>query len=317
MKSKNTNLNIRPDQLKDYIGQEEIKNQLKVYIKSAIVRKQKLDHILFSGGAGLGKTTLAQAVANEFGSKIVIANAAHILKPKDIVSYLMSLEDGDFLFIDEIHRLKTDLEEVLYTAMEDYKIDILIDRGSEVVPLTLELPAFTLIGATTMKGRMSTPLIERFGIDQVLREYTDEELTVIVNRTAKIYDFKISKDASLSLAKRSRGTPRRANKILKRVIDFALFNSLDVIESDFLVNVLENELMIDEFGLEEKDRKVLKALYYDFNSKPIGVKNLATAIGENIDTLEYSIEPYLISKNLIIRTPRGRKITNKGINLVK
>jgi Holliday junction DNA helicase RuvB len=316
MSEKNNSLNIRPDRLEDYIGQKEIKNQLRVYIDSARIREERLDHILFSGGPGLGKTTLAQAVANEFDSKIYIANAAHMLKPKDIVSYLVSLEEGDFFFIDEIHRLKKELEEVLYTAMEDYRIDILVDRGSESVPISLDLPKFTLIGATTMKGKISTPLIERFGIDQVLREYDHSELQVIINRSSKIFKMNVSEEASLELAKRSRGTPRRANKILKRVVDFALVNSKNVIDLEFLLKILDNELMIDSFGLEEKDRNVLLSLYHDFDNCAVGIKNLATALGENIDTLEYNIEPYLISKNLIIRTPRGRKITKKGIKLI-
>jgi Holliday junction DNA helicase RuvB len=316
MDNNENNLSLRPNTLKDYIGQEEIKKQLKVYIDSAKIRDQTLDHILFSGGPGLGKTTLAQAVSNEFDSKILIANAANMIKPKDIVSYLVSLEEGDFFFIDEIHRLKKELEEVLYTAMEDYRIDILVDRGSESVPISLDLPKFTLVGATTMKGKISTPLIERFGIDQVLREYNSEELKTIIHRTAEIYNMNISDDAALELSKRSRGTPRRANKILKRVVDFALVNKEEEITLDFLINILDNELLIDSFGLEDKDRKVLLSLYHDFENKPVGGKNLATALGESIDTLEYSIEPYLISNNLIIRTARGRKITKKGISLI-
>jgi len=313
---KENDLELRPSRLEDYIGQEEIKNQLRVYIDSAKIRQKTIDHILFSGGPGLGKTTLAQAVANDFDSKILIANAANMLKPKDIVSYLVNLEEGDFLFIDEIHRLKKELEEVLYTAMEDYRIDILIDKGTEVTPLSINLPKFTLIGATTMKGKISTPLIERFGIDQVLREYTVEELTIIIYRTASIYHTKISEQAAMELARRSRGTPRRANKILRRIVDFALVKGIEEVNLDFLINILDNELLIDSFGLEDKDRKVLTTLYYGFDNKPAGIKNLATSIGENIDTLEYSIEPYLISQNLIVRTSRGRQITKKGILLI-
>tara|TARA_Y100000034_G_scaffold25132_1_gene29500 strand:- start:7410 stop:8363 length:954 start_codon:yes stop_codon:yes gene_type:complete len=308
---------IRPATLEDYVGQKELIKQLNIYIDSAKMRNECLDHILFSGGAGLGKTTLSQAIANSFGSKIVLANAANMLKPKDVVSYLVTLEEGDFFFIDEIHRLKKEIEEVLYTAMEDFRIDILVDSGSETKPISLDIPKFTLIGATTMKGKISNPLIERFGIDQELREYTNEELVLIINRTAKIYNIEISEKASFELAKRSRGTPRRANKILKRIIDFAYVKQIDFIEKDFLVDILEKELCINENGLEEKDIKILKTLYYDFENRAVGAKNLASALNENIETLEYTIEPFLIKNKLIVRTSRGRKITKKGIEIIK
>lgn len=308
---------IRPATLEDYVGQKELIKQLNIYIDSAKMRNECLDHILFSGGAGLGKTTLSQAIANSFGSKIVLANAANMLKPKDVVSYLVTLEEGDFFFIDEIHRLRKEIEEVLYTAMEDFRIDILVDSGSETKPISLDIPKFTLIGATTMKGKISNPLIERFGIDQELREYTNEELVLIINRTAKIYSIEISEEASFELAKRSRGTPRRANKILKRIIDFAYVKEIDFIEKDFLVDILEKELCINENGLEEKDIKILKTLYYDFENRAVGAKNLASALNENIETLEYTIEPFLIKNKLIVRTSRGRKITKKGIEIIK
>ena len=308
---------IRPATLEDYVGQKELIKQLNIYIDSAKMRNECLDHILFSGGARLGKTTLSQAIANSFGSKIVLANAANMLKPKDIVSYLVTLEEGDFFFIDEIHRLRKEIEEVLYTAMEDFRIDILVDSGSETKPISLDIPKFTLIGATTMKGKISNPLIERFGIDQELREYTNEELVLIINRTAKIYNIEISEEASFELAKRSRGTPRRANKILKRIIDFAYVKEIDFIEKDFLVDILEKELCINENGLEEKDIKILKTLYYDFENRAVGAKNLASALNENIETLEYTIEPFLIKNKLIVRTSRGRKITKKGIEIIK
>lgn len=308
---------IRPSTLEDYVGQKELIKQLNIYIDSAKMRHECLDHILFSGGAGLGKTTLSQAIANSFGSKIVLANAANMLRPKDIVSYLVTLEEGDFFFIDEIHRLKKEIEEVLYTAMEDFRIDILVDSGSETKPISLDIPKFTLIGATTMKGKISNPLIERFGIDQELREYTEEELFLIINRTANIYNIDISKEASFELAKRSRGTPRRANKILKRIIDFAYVKEISFIEKCFLTNILEKELYINSNGLEEKDIKILKTLYYDFEDRAVGIKNLASALNENIETLEYIIEPFLIKNKLIVRTSRGRKITKKGIEIIK
>jgi Holliday junction DNA helicase RuvB len=308
---------IRPSTLEDYIGQKELIKQLQTYISAAKIRNDTLDHILFYGGAGLGKTTLSQAISHSFGSKIVLANAANMIKPKDVVSYLVTLEEGDFFFIDEIHRLKKELEEILYTAMEDFRIDILVDSGSETKPISLNLPKFTLIGATTMKGKISNPLIERFGIDQELREYTNSELVEIIHRTAKIYDISIEEEAALSLAQRSRGTPRKANKLLKRVIDFACVESVENIENNFLKNILKNELNIDENGLEEKDIRILKTLYYDFENRAVGLKNLASSISENIDTLEYSIEPYLIKNKLIVRTSRGRKITKKGISIIK
>lgn len=307
---------IRPDTLEEYIGQKELIKQLNVYINSAKIRNETLDHILFSGGAGLGKTTLSRAISNSFDSKILLANAANMLKPKDIVSYLVTLEEGDFFFIDEIHRLKKELEEVLYTAMEDFRIDILVDSGSETKPISLDIPKFTLIGATTMKGKISNPLIERFGIDQELKEYTNEELVTIIERTAKIYQVSIDKKASFSLAIRSRGTPRRANKILKRIIDFAYVDKIKHIENEFLINILENELNIDKNGLEEKDIRILKSLYYDFENRAVGVRSLASAISENVETLEYTIEPFLIKNKLIIRTSRGRKITQKGIDII-
>ncbi len=316
MDIKDISKDIRPSTLDDYIGQPEIINQLKVYVESAKKRNQTLDHIILSGMPGLGKTTLAQAICNSSGGSIIFANAANILKPKDIVNYLISLEEGDFLFIDEIHRLKRELEEILYTAMEDYRIDILIPNGSHMKPVSIDLPKFTLIGATTMKGKISTPLIERFGISQDLRAYTLEELVFIIERTSKLYEYTISKEAAELLAKRSRGTPRRANRFLKRVIDFSSMNNIKNIEYDFILNVLEKELMVDELGLESKDRLILKALYKTFNSKAVGLSNLASTVNENRDSLEYIIEPYLLQQGLIQRTSKGRQITQKGIDLI-
>lgn len=307
---------IRPSTLDDYIGQPEIINQLKIYVESAKKRNQVLDHIILSGMPGLGKTTLSQAICNSAGGNIIFANAANILKPKDIVNYLVSLEEGDFLFIDEIHRLRRELEEILYTAMEDYRIDILIPNGSHMKPLSIDLPKFTLIGATTMKGKISTPLIERFGISQDLRPYTLEELMFIIERTTKLFNFTISKEACELLAKRSRGTPRRANRFLKRIIDFYLVDNNKNIEYKEMLNILENELQIDELGLEPKDRLILQALHKTFAGKAVGLSNLASTVNENKDSLEFIIEPYLLQQGLIHRTSKGRQITQKGIDLI-
>ena len=307
---------LRPQRLKDYIGQEDIKEQLSVSLEASKIRGRQLPHVLFFGGAGLGKTTLSSIMASEFGANISFANAANITKPADLVSYIVNLEEGDFLFIDEIHRLKSDFEEMLYTVMEDYRVDIVTRAGSDFTPISIKLPKFTLIGATTLKGKLTYPLIERFGIKIELQEYTTSELVKIILRSSKILNIKISKNAAEKLALCARGTPRKANQILDRVIDFATVDKVDEISLDYINGILI-KLSIDKYGLDETDRHILKTLYSNFECNPVGLNNLAATSGQQKETLETTIEPYLLKNMFMVRTSRGRKITKLGIDVVK
>ncbi len=306
---------LRPQTFNDYIGQEDTKENLKVYIESAKKREKPLAHVILHGSAGLGKTTLATVIANEYGSKIMYANAANIEKIGDLVSYFVSLDDNDFLFIDEIHRLDKKIEENLYTAMEDFRIDIQTKRGNDIKPISVNLSKFTLIGATTMKGKLSTPLIDRFGINIHLKEYKDSELQSIIDNNAKKIGLSLDSCSLSEISKRSRKTPRRANTILDRLYDFAIVSDIKDIDIDFTKNVL-NKLKIDEFGLEDIDRKILIKMYENSYDKPIGINALASTTGESRETIENDIEPYLLQNGYIERTARGRKITEKAINLI-
>jgi Holliday junction DNA helicase RuvB len=311
-----SNKNLRPSSLSDYIGQEELKEQLHVSIEASKKRKRQLPHVLFYGGAGLGKTTISQIMANEFEAQISFANAANIQRPADLVTYILNLEEGDFLFIDEIHRLKNDLEEILYTVMEDFRVDIVTKAGSDLTPISINLPKFTLIGATTMKGKLSQPLVDRFGIKVALREYTNDELVLIIQRSSKLMNIIIDDEAALEIAKRSRGTPRKSNQILDRITDFAVFDDLRNVDKDFAINVL-NKLKIDKYGLEENDREILRIIKEQFHGGPVGLNNLAATSGEQKDTLENIIEPYLLKNKFLIRTGKGRKLTRLGREVLK
>lgn len=310
------NENLRPNNLKEYIGQEDIKEQLQMSLDASKIREKSFPHSLFYGGAGLGKTTLSRIMATEFNSQIIFANAPNIQKLPDLISYIMQLEDNDFLFIDEIHRLKKELEETLYTVMEDFRIDIITNSGTDVKPISINLPKFTLIGATTAKGKLSQPLIDRFGIKISLKEYTHEELIKISERSAKILGVKIKKDASELVAKSSRGNPRRINTILDRIIDYITVDGKDTINLNIVKKVLK-AIGIDHNGLEDIDREILKIINYNFKGGPVGLNNLSATSGQDKDTLENFIEPFLLKNDFIIRTNSGRKITEKGIMAIK
>lgn len=306
---------LRPKNLKEYIGQKEIKENLEVSIKAAKLRKRQFPHTLFYGGAGLGKTTLSSIIAQEFGSKISFANAANMKTLADVISYIVNLEDGDFLFIDEIHRLKNDFEEMLYTVMEDFRFDFVTQKGSDTIPVSLSLPKFTLIGATTLKGNLTQPLIDRFGIKIELKDYEIDELMEIIKRSANILNIKLEDNAIRKIAICSRGTPRKANQILDRVIDFSVVDEIKCVSLSYLDKILE-KLNIDEYGLDNADRHILRVLYEDFKCSPVGLNNLSATSGQQKDTLERTIEPYLLKNKLIVRTSRGRKITELGIKVI-
>lgn len=308
--------NLRPKDLSDYIGQEHLKKNLKVYIESAKKRGVPLAHTLIHGPAGLGKTSLASVIAEECGKKIIFANAANIEKAGDLVKYFIELDEGDFLFIDEIHRLDKRVEENLYTAMEDFRVDIKHKQGFQEKPVSLTLEPFTLIGATTMKGKLSTPLIDRFGIPLHLSPYTSDELVLIIKKNAKKLGIDVSDDGAYEIAIRSRGTPRRSNHMLKRVLDFLTVDGLSFANKDYVDKVLLS-LKIDEYGLEEIDRKILSSMSGVLSKRPVGLQHLASATGESKETIETDIEPYLLQKGFIERTPRGRVITDLGREVIK
>ena len=296
---------LRPQTLDEYIGQTKVKESMKIYIKAAKKRKEPLDHCLFYGPPGLGKTTISGIIANEMHSKIKITSGPAIEKPGDLAGLLTSLEEFDVLFIDEIHRLSKVVEEILYPALEDFVLDITIGKGAEAKSIRIDLPKFTLIGATTKAGSLTTPLRDRFGIVQRLELYSVEDLSTIVKRSSKILEVVIDEESSKEIARRSRGTPRIANRLLKRVRDYALVLGDGKINLKITKHAL-NELEIDELGLEETDRRMLTMMIVQYSGRPVGIEALAASLGEEIDTIEDVYEPYLLQIGFIARTPRGR-----------
>lgn len=300
---------LRPQYLKDYIGQEKAKSNLKIYIEAAKQRGDALDHVLFYGPPGLGKTTLAGIIANEMGVHMKVTSGPAIEKPGEMAAILNSLQENDVLFVDEIHRLNRQVEEVLYPAMEDYAIDIMIGKGATARSIRLDLPKFTLVGATTRAGLLTAPLRDRFGVVHHLEFYTEEELQKIIIHSAGILGVEIDREGALEMARRSRGTPRLANRLLKRVRDFAQVKydgkiTRDV--ADFAMDLLE----VDRYGLDQTDRLLLSTIIEKFAGGPVGLDTLAAAMGEDAGTIEDVYEPYLIKKGFLLRTPRGRAVTD-------
>ena len=309
-------LSIRPESLDEYVGQSEIKENLRVFIKSALMREESLDHILLYGPPGFVNTTLAYIIASELGSNIKTASGPSIEKTGDLAAILSTLEEGDVLFIDEIHRIPRYIEEVLYPAMEDYYLDIIVGTEGSSRNIKINLPHFTLVGATTRAGDLSSPLRDRFGIIAKLNYYTEEELYQIIKRTSKVLDTPITDDAARELAKRSRGTPRIANRLFKRVRDFALVYSGGIINEEILNSSLDR-LKVDKSGLDETDRILLTAIIERFGGGPVGLEALASSIGEESSTIEDVYEPYLLKEGYIKRTPRGRVVTDKTYDYLK
>ena len=311
-----TDLTLRPKDLKEYVGQDALKKNLSVFIGAAKKREECLDHVLLYGPPGLGKTTLAYVIANEMGGNIRVVNGPSVEKSGDLAAILCDLEPGDILFIDEIHRLPRQVEEVLYGAMEDFQLSIMINRDGAAKSLNMALPPFTLVGATTRAGDLSSPLRARFGISAKIDFYNEEEIGQIIERTSKVLGMPIEKDAVDLLAKRSRGTPRIANRIYKRVRDFASFEGLNKIDVGLARRALE-ALKIDDLGLDDVDIKYLKAIIERFQGGPVGLESIASSIGEEITNLEDVYEPYLLMIGLVNRTPRGRVATAKAYDHLK
>lgn len=301
---------LRPQKMDDYIGQSKAKETLKIYIEAAKRRNDPLDHVLFYGPPGLGKTTLAGVIANEMGTHIKVTSGPAIEKPGDMAAILNGLSDGDVLFVDEIHRLNRQVEEVLYPAMEDFVIDIVIGKGASARSIRLDLPRFTLVGATTRAGMLTAPLRDRFGVVHRLEFYTVEELLTIVRRSAQVFQVEIDEAGAMEIARRSRGTPRLANRLLKRVRDFAQVKYDGRITQE-VANFALNLLEVDKYGLDNTDRSILMTMIDKFTGGPVGLDTLAASIGEDSGTIEDVYEPYLIQNGFLARTPRGRTVTEK------
>ncbi len=306
---------IRPETIDEYIGQTDVKENIKVFVKAAKMRKESLDHVLLYGPPGLGKTTLAFIIAHELGTNIKTASGPSIEKSGDLAAILSSLEPGDVLFIDEIHRMPRYIEEILYPAMEDFSLDIIVGSEGNSRNIKIDLPPFTLVGATTRAGDLSAPLRDRFGIINKLQFYTVEELTSIVKRTARVLDVSINEDAAVELAKRSRGTPRIANRLFKRVRDFAMVEGDGTITLDITNKALER-LKVDKMGLDNTDRDLLLAIINRFNGGPVGVEALSSSVGEEVTTIEDVYEPFLLQQGLLKRTARGRVVTDKAYEVL-
>ena len=306
---------IRPESIDEYIGQEDVKENIRVFVEAAKMRNEPLDHVLLYGPPGLGKTTLAFIIAHELGTNIKTASGPSIEKSGDLAAILSSLEPGDVLFVDEIHRMPRYIEEILYPAMEDFSLDIIVGSEGNSRNIKIDLPPFTLVGATTRAGDLSAPLRDRFGITSKLQFYTVQELTDIIKRTARVLGVEIDDGAAVELAKRSRGTPRIANRLLKRVRDFALVTGDGTITKEITNHALER-LKVDKFGLDDVDRQLLLTIIEKFNGGPVGVEAISSSIGEEVATIEDVYEPYLLQRGLLKRTNRGRVVTEYGYKIL-